>query len=370
MYISEDFSLKDIKIFKIYHFGNEQQKRRFIFECIIPFARENIYSNYFILREWNGGPNVQIVFANRNIDIYYLEKYLQKRVYEYNLEKFGEFSQDVIKENIQKYLRNAKIISQMERKTEEKIDLNNHLKVKVLDLDMDYYKRLYNSSAHLLLHIRSKFKLQPILEEILKRFKNKENDKILFVLKNYHILLKLFEHGEKYASIVYYSHIAGMFAIAEQYGVREKFEEYYDSFYKALQVERLESLYADDPLLLECFNVWKDIYDETVVLFEQNRFAEEGYLSLEEQINMLKKNVSEINSEFHDVFVSNESVDDLVSSKEHMVLRSLVNILYSILPTINISFIYKHFCCYAMSRYIFEKYNTDWKTIFCERGII
>ena len=52
----------------IYFFGNEEEKRAFYLDCICPFMEENRKGQYYATREWNGGPNVEVVYAGSEID--------------------------------------------------------------------------------------------------------------------------------------------------------------------------------------------------------------------------------------------------------------------------------------------------------------
>ena len=66
----------------------------------------------------------------------------------------------------------------------------------------------------------------------------------------------------------------------------------------------------------------------------------------------MKSNVSGIGSEFHEVLISEESIDRMITSETHLVFRSITNLLYNILPTLNINFLEKNFCCYAITEFI------------------
>lgn len=356
--------LEDVKKIKIYFFGNETQKNSLIREFIIPFARKELKENYYINRDWNGGPNVEIMFSGEFTDIDKLQQHLNN----YSLATYGEFHEDIIKENVGRYINANNTISEMELKKFEEIKLSNHLKVEFRTMDMDYYKETYNSLNHLLLHIKSKFMLQPLIEKTLYRF-NKDEEKLIFVLKNFESILNLYEHGEKFASVMFYSHIAGMLAIAEDYGKKEIISNNYSNTYTKLKLDKLSDYYRDDELLNEYKKTWKDIYDNCGQLYDEDGFKEEDYLPLQKQGNKMKSNVSNINSEFHRELLKEENFDNLIESRDHIVLRSIANILYSILIPLNIKFIEKHFCCYAISRYIFEKYNTTWKDILLERSV-
>ena len=181
--------------------------------------------------------------------------------------------------------------------------------------------------------------------------------------------MRLFRYGEKYASVMYYSNIAGVLAIAKQYNTEQTLRENYEKLYQRLDIDQLDTLPVDEKLLKDYKKVWADIYELSLTLYQKGGFSEEGYLKLEEQGARMKNNVSGIGSEFHEAFISEEAIDQTITSETHLVFRSIANLLYNILPTLNINFLEKNFCCYAITEYIFRSYNTSWKEIFKERMI-
>ena len=181
--------------------------------------------------------------------------------------------------------------------------------------------------------------------------------------------MNLFQYGEKYASVMYYSNIAGVFAIAKQYNAESYLRENYKKLYNRLNIDRLDTLSVDEELLSGYRKAWTAIYELSLKLYQKGGFSEEGYLSVEEQGNRMKSNVSGIGSEFHELLISEESIDRMITSETHLVFRSITNLLYNILPTLNINFLEKNFCCYAITEFIAKKYNTSWKEIFKERII-
>jgi len=59
-----EISLEDFSVIKLYFFGNDEQKKKLLLDFIIPFSRENLQGDYYISKDWNGGPNIQIIFSN------------------------------------------------------------------------------------------------------------------------------------------------------------------------------------------------------------------------------------------------------------------------------------------------------------------
>jgi hypothetical protein len=363
---SKMVNLDKYKKVKIYFFGNESEKQIFLKEFLAPYFRRRIPGRYFINRDWNGGPNYEIIFSSKLID----EKELQEEALSFcNREGFS-WTKDQIDESLAPYRKNQDNLLQMERKNSIgiPIDSKNHLKAFVEPLNMDYYRASYNSSEHVKLHFKSRFFLQPLLEATLKKITDKDA-LLIHIIHIYRITMKLFSHGEKYASLMFYSNIAGVFAIAKQYKADNALKENYDKLYKRLDIDSLDTLPVDKRLLGDYHRVWENIYELSQKLYQKGGFSEEGYLSIEEQGERMKNNVSGIGSEFHEQLISGESIDQMITSETHIVFRSITNLLYNILPSLNINFLEKNFCCYAITEFIAKEYKTSWKEIFKERMI-
>ncbi len=357
----------DLKCFRktnVYFFGNEAEKRTFYIACICPFFKEHKTGQYFAIREWNGGPNVEVVYHGEKIN----KKALRAAISEYCKKNNLSWSAEQIEENLCSYKKNQENLLKMEKKNKVEILSRNHLSICDRQLDIQYYKRVYNSSDHVQLHFESRFLLQPLLEEALVKIHNKQ-DMNLLVMKLYCMTMRLFEHGEKFASLMYVSNITGVFALAKQYGKEDAFRSYFESEYKKYPMEEFERVELDG-LLLERFSAaWTQIYNNCVALVDGNLLSEKGYYRLGDQVQQARANIQGLESEFHQALIRDEHLVEMVSGKTHLVFRSIANILYNLMPSLNLSFLDKHFCCYAVVRFIMEKYDTDWKQIMNERVI-
>jgi hypothetical protein len=357
----------DLKCYRktnVYFYGNEAEKRAFYIACVCPFFAEHKKGRYFAIREWNGGPNVEVVYYGEKIN----KKALRDAIVEYCKINNLVWSADQIEANLYSYKKNQANLLKMENKNKVEILDRNHLSVCDGQIDIQYYKRTYNSSDHVKLHFESRFLLQPLLEEALVKIHNKQ-DMNLLVMKLYCMTMRLFEHGEKFASLMYVSNITGVFALAKQYGKEDAFRSYFESEYEKYPMEKFDQVDLDG-LLLERFSVaWTQIYNDCIALVDEDLLSEEGYYRLEDQVQQARANMQGLESEFHQMLVRDEHLIEMVSGKIHLVFRSIANILYNVLPSLNLSFLDKHFCCYAVVRYIMEKYDTDWKQIMNERVI-
>ncbi len=364
--IIEQFT--DLGMMKIYHFGDERQKRVFLKEALVPLCQKLIKTPYYITRDWNGGPHYQIIYLLPQTGDAALLNEMRSGVDQAIIAMGHSFSPEAIEKQLELYTKHAQTLGQMEKKEVSTIDGNLHGKLVRSDLNPSYYKQLYNSFRHFALHCRARMQLQPILNTVLLKYDDSGTEKKIVLLKIFQILLLLYPHGEKYGALQYYSHSQGMLALSKQYGVEDAFEQYFNDMYVQLDVDQLDSHLVEDDTLKEAMAVFKDFYQETLDLFNQKGFQEEGFYNLQDQIQQMKTNVSAIESSFHDNLLSSGALEDVASSQEHLVHRSLTNVLYNSLIFLNIDFKQKHFLCYAISRFVSFKYDTSWQQIMKERG--
>lgn len=348
----------------IFFFGNEEEKKEFYLDCVCKFMENERRGQYYATREWNGGPNVEVVYEGQEID----KVRFKKIIADYCREKELSWTKEEIEKNLESYRKNQSNLLQMEKKNKIEIYAENHLKIVESFLDMDYYQRLYNSSEHVILHFESKFLLQPLVEASLKKIKDKKMMHLL-VMKLFQITMKLYEQGEKYASMVYFSNIEGVFGVAKQYGKAEAFRTYFEKEYQKYDMEHFEELELPDNLVERFEEAWRRIYENCAALVDNKQLVENGFYRLEDQENQMQSNIRDIESEFHQAFRKDEHLHDIVTGKVHLTFRSVTNILYNIMPALNISFLEKNFCCYAIVNYIMAKYHTSWQAIMAERVI-
>lgn len=348
----------------VFFFGNEQEKREFYLGCICAFMEKKKQGLYYATREWNGGPNVEVVYVGEVIDTVELKVAIDN----YCRERKLSWVKEQIEENLESYKKNQRNLLQMEKKNKVQISAENHLKVVESPLDLTYYRRFYNSSEQVKLHFESKFLLQPLIEKALRKVTDKKMMHLL-VMKLFQITMKLYEYGEKYASMLYFSNIEGVFGVAKQYGKEEAFRTYFDTEYPQYDMEHFDDLKLPDDLDKQFEVVWKLIYEKSAAVADIHTLSEEGFYRLKDQEMQMQSNIKNLDSDFHRAFLKDQNLHAIVRGKVHLTFRSITNILYNIMPALNITFIEKNFCCYAIVRYIMEKYNTSWQAIMAERVI-
>lgn len=347
-----------------FFFGDEKEKSDFYLKCICPFMEKIRHGAYFATREWNGGPNVEIVYAGEEIN----PRMLARAVKEYCKSNELTWTPEQIQRNLLQYKRNQKNLLKMEKKIKIPILARNNLRVIESALDMGYYKKIYNSSDQLKLHFESKFILQPLIIQALENLNDKK-DMCLLVMKLFQMTMNLFEEGEKFGSMIFFSNIEGVMAIAKDYGKEEAFRQYFTREYKKYDMAHFDEIKFPGDLEEGFRKAWRQIYDMCEKMVEEGKLFEDGFYRLEDQEKQMKLNIRDIDSAFHREFRNDEHLHEIVSGKIHLTFRSVTNILYNIMPALNISFLEKNFCCYAIVHYIMEKYDTSWQEIMSERVI-
>ena len=130
-----------------------------------------------------------------------------------------------------------------------------------------------------------------------------------------------------------------------------------------------DEIHASEELEERFAQAWKQIYRKCTELVDAGGLAEDGYWQLKDQEAQMQRNIRGIDSPFHQAFLKDKHLHEIVSGKVHLTFRSVTNILYNLMPALNITFLEKHFCSYAIVRYIMEKYHTSWQEIMAERVI-
>ncbi len=356
--------LKNYRRLKVFFFGDEEQKKQFYIDCICPFMEKEKKGCYYAVRDWNGGPNVEVVYKGKPIDRKKVKRWVASYVRQNNI----KFTTEEIEKNLSSYIKNQSNILVMERKDEIKIDASNHLCVSDCYVPVNYYKRVYNSSEHVCVHFESRFILQPIIEETLRSVTDKDSLRKI-VMKLFQITMQMFDYGEKYGSMMYFSNINGVFAIAGRYGKEDAFRKYFEAEYKKMDLSDFDNFEIGKSLIEKYRNAWGKIHCMCVKLVKEKKLSEEGYFTLEDQEQLMISNTKGVDSEFHKAMMADEKLHEVVSNDLHLIFRSISNILYSVLPALNITFMEKQFCCYAIISFIMEKYDTTWQQIAKERKI-
>jgi len=354
--------LRKYRKMNIYFYGNEEEKQAFFRECVCPFFRRKMVNRYFATRDWNGGPNVEIIYAGDKVE----KKLIKKAITEYCQNNNLSWTEKQLEENIANYKKNQEKLAYMEKKEKKEISRENHLKITDRMLEMPYYRRIYNSSRHVQVHFESRFLLQPLIEDTLVSLPDKKMQ-LLLVMKLFQITMQLFEQGEQYASLMYVSNIQGVLGIAKQYQKQTAFIQYFEEQYGRFELEQMDQLLPKD-LVAGYTRAWQDIYQKCIELVSQG-LEERGYYKLVDQEKQLKKNISTVESDFHQAMLRDKNLHNLITSSVHLTFRSIVNILYSCMPAMNITFMEKQLCCYVIVRYTLEKYKTNWEQLMKERVI-
>lgn len=350
-----------VREIRLYFFGNELQKKEVYLSFVIkelPFFLED----YYVERDWLGGPNYRVITSDNDININFLEKQFQQ----FCLEKYGYIEKSTILENIEKYKNQSHNLAVIERRTKTDINIQNHLELKLQNVDEYYIKQRFNSLEHFNIHTQSLMKLQPFINKYITYFTNLERlEKIKFTNELLYSSLVILKIPNKFSILTYVSHIEGMMAIAKQYGYYDQYIKIFEKFNDIIKNEDFSRLNMS---FLRC---WEETLTE--VLSDINmkigmlKKDEKGYFTKEKQSILLKQNINEIESEFHNLLINN-NFEELSKQEEHIKIRILTNIIYKCMHMLGVTFNEKNISIYILVESILDKYNTNWKDIVIERG--
>lgn len=357
-------SLKDVLEIRAYFFGDEDQKKQVYEQMIIPyFAKDKI--PFHAERDWFGGPNYRIVTTDQKLNIDAFKREFTK----YCLEHFGQLSQQQIQQNLEAYINHTHTVSQMERRENKEININSHLQVDVGPIDEAYVKNRFNSFQHFRLHTELLFTIQTFLNKHIHYFSQLlKEEQLTYTARALYDVLPLSKYEEQYAVLVYISNIEGVFAIAKSLGIKERYLQIYDRMYTSLSPNIFFSKKGytqhfgkDWRKLLQ--RVHKKIVEQLPLLKED----EDDYYSHKEQYELLLKNITDIDSDFHNE-LSEKNLERLLQHEEHQVFKVLINLVYKAIHMLGISFNEKNAACYFVCRYVLERNNTSWEAILEKRG--
>ncbi len=340
------------------------QKKNVYEQFIIPyFNQTNIL--FHAERDWYGGPNFRVVTTDNKIDIeLFKEKFMS-----YCEEQFGLLDENQLINEVETYVRNTEIVSQMERRSNIAISIDHHLQVTHQPIDSNYVKKRFNSFNHFRIHTELLFIIQVFINNHIQVLSSLTKEKQLeFVTRAFYDVLSVSKFEKKDAVLVYISNIEGVLAIAETLGMKERYLQVYNQMYDILNPKTFflnEDYYASfgTTWLQTVEKMHAEIVDQLPLL----EVDEEGYYSREEQYDLLLKNITDINSEFHNELVA-KNINDLLQHEEHQIFKVLINIIYKTVHMLGIHFNEKNAACYLVSRYVLEQNNTTWDAILNERG--
>lgn len=353
----------DVQEIRAFFFGDETEKRKCYEQFIIPYFSE-LKVDYYVDRDWNGGPNYRVLVLGKPISVDDFRKAFSL----YIQETFGKFEISRIKKNVVLYEKQKNNLGEMERRDVKKIELNKHSCVDSSTIDEIYVKQRFHSFEHFLLHTKSLCIAQKFVNRNLSFFLYGSREKILIrlsvMLRNV-LTFSKFEEGS--SVLVYVSNIEGVLAIAKQRDLKKQYEKAFNAVYDHLKTE-LDSAFKEKD---DVQDDWLDTMNSCFRNIEKNidvmNVHTKGYYSQEDQRNLLLDNISTIESPFHTT-LKEKNLDKLLEHEEHLLFKVFMNVIYIIINQLGVNFNDKNIAMYMVIRSIFEETNGDWETALMERG--
>ena len=359
-------SLDDVQEIRAYFFGNEAQKKQVYEQFIIPYFKQEEIP-FHAERDWYGGPNFRVITTDNQIDITLFKQEFEK----YCIDQFGVLDETQLKKEVETYVKNTAIVSQMERRENKTISTDHHLTVAHEPIDTNYVKKRFNSFHHFRIHTELLFSIQKFINEHIHKLSSLTKEKqMAYVTRALYDVLSVSEFEEKDAVLVYISNIEGVLAIADTLGMKDKYLQVYNQMYDVLKPN---DFFLNEDYYEDFGTSWLQTIEEIHALIVNQlsllEVDEEGYYSREEQYDLLLKNITEIDSDFHNQLVV-KNINELLQHEEHQIFKVLINIIYKAVHMLGIQFNEKNAACYLVSRYVLERNDTTWDAILEERGEI
>lgn len=353
----------DVQEIRAFFFGDETEKRECYERFIIPyFSRLNV--DYYVDRDWNGGPNYRVLILGKPISI---DDFREAFSF-YIQETFGKFEISRIKNNVVLYEKQKDNLGEMERRDVKEIELTKHSCVESLKIDETYVKQRFHSFEHFLLHTKSLCIAQKFVNRNLSFFLHGSREEILIQLSVMLRNVLTFSKFEEGASVlVYVSNIEGVLAIAKQRNLKKQYEKAFNAVYDHIRT-KLDSAFKEKNDLQDD---WLDTMRYCFGHIEKNidvmNVHTEGYYSQEDQRTLLLNNISTIESPFHTA-LKEKNLGKLLEHEEHLLFKVFMNVIYIIINQLGVNFNDKNIAMYMVIRSIFEETNGNWESVLMERG--
>lgn len=334
-----------MKNIKIYNY-NKNNDCNII--SIIVEALQNKHE-YFISRSWENGPHIIISIYDKSLN------YIEKLITDLRNEMYKEkVSEEYIEKLKKQYINNGKIISELENKGQNYNVLKEHGTIEIVDNDFNYYNTELTMAIQ-----RSRFELQPLLNELYFILENKNISKETIMPILFHEISECYKDDNKNKGFFsYVSHVQGFFELSKNQKLpfsETKFYQMYDENF-----EKIDEFYHSEN---EFVNKWRTQWEDLMGSLKEysERCIDDNYKqNIYEAFSKLKK---QYENDFHRNFVKYANENDFVNNIDATAYRFLVNIIYLSLPFLKISALKKQKYIYMAYRYTNYIYGIDWRDI-------
>lgn len=300
--------------------------------------------DYYFDTDWEGGPSVTLNFSNEEKEKYiidHIKKYVERT-----------WSYDISEEKIQKiqrlYKRNQSRLKQTEKRENSNYDMYEHGDV----ILKEGKSNVYNSKIHQTNFFKYRVQLNDVYINMLEKYlKLTYQEKFHLFLNMFIKITQLYEDGASYGYLSFLSHIQGFFSKIPNIDTKKKVLKEFDMKYIEIFTKKPEV-----PLkIFDEYNTWANeiekIYDDISQNFSYENYNHINYLTIDDQFETFKNNISPLNNSFHNSVLEMENLRDFILSPKMIKYRDLVNLFYLSLPLFEISMKNKQFLAYSTVRY-------------------
>lgn len=304
-------------------------------------------SQYYYDSDWQQGPNTMLVLGEESNE---LELVRKVEAFSEKYMRHHPLSEEQVAQKMAKYKKIQEPLRKLELREEtENANLSAHGYV----CKRSKKEGVYNSDYHekVFFDFRCRLnKINLILLPYFAEMNEVQRNKLFFEMFKY--IATLFEHGAEYGYLSFLSHAQGFFSRLKNetsiVDMKEKFEQT-----RLFLFEESTSEIPDQvSVILEDWKaLWAEIAVEMKQDFRRENYNEQARLTLEQQLQILDENISDLGNSFHKSLQEYHKETDILNSDEVIVYRDIVNLFYLTLPVFEQSMLKKQFFAYSTVRY-------------------
>jgi len=310
---------------------------------------ENIIESedYFVSKNWEGGPHIQIVSKKYPSEDMMLE--LKENLN--GIFKLSRISKEEENKTKNIYQKGQKKMANLEQKSSVR-DIRAHGIVEILE-----YNFFYHSKKLTELYIGERIRSHKLLMKTRKLIEDEEvlTDMLFPVI--FSKISNIYKENEKNKGYFsYVSHVQGFFELSkkqEKPFCEEQFEKVYQEKCEAMRKTKIKYL----EVIEEWFDYFRGCYE--AYLQQLNELVDDSYY--EELSVAVSQMEGKFNNEFHKNFVRYSKEINFTRNPKATAYRITINLLYLLLPFFNISALKKQIYIYMAYRDVEEQKRLTWR---------
>ncbi|MHA2700661.1 hypothetical protein ACXZ8K_08155 [Streptococcus agalactiae] len=304
-----------------------------------------ITNRYYIDLDWLYGPNIMVVCEEKSE-----EKLVLNALNELS-NRYKKIEIDyTFKEQV--YLNEQKRLSELELRKLDKIRVYKHGSLIIRPEKTSIFNS--NFQKHEFRAIR--FDLNDLYMEVLTYLKdvNLPSTILIYFITLFKKTSSIYYLGEEFGYLSYLSHVMGFFSNIEnrleKNKVLEKFEKIYLDYRNGEHLAEDKIISGKIDWIIDYFKKYyfKMVEYYNIINIKEYKSKEFGYFSYQEQFEMFKEYISNMDNSYHASLLNMDNLESLLLSAEMLAFRDVINLMYASLPLFEQSMLKKHLFCYIV----------------------